>query len=416
MHSSRNVFESFMTLSFLNSLPLTRRDRTIIAWVFGASAGISAVFVAGVWVIQFLASSAEPTGTASPPLTLQQSKKLLPVDMRAHRAVADRYIGTNQPAKAIPHLQRILALSPTDRTARIHLATGYLAAGRYAQAAVSFKELLKDDLPDSLRAAITARRALALFHSGHIRQSAEMLDRCLQTYPDCAEAMCYRGQVEAALHAHSPATATYFRNALAAAPHYAEPRYQLARFLMNRPDAAREDYLRAREELLTLLETEPLNPKAHSRLGMIYYYLGQNDLARKSYAIALALNPEDYNTRYNLGELWYSEDRFEQALEAFQLTLRANPSHMQALFKTGLIMLDNAMYNEAIRAFQKATRLAPGNVRILFQLAVAYERKGLIGQAAGVYEEILERDALNGVARQKLRLLAKTQAEGEHHM
>ncbi len=407
-----------MRLSFLDSLPLNVRERKIITWVFGASAGLSILLVSGVWAAHALSSNAERAsdGENSPTLSLQNAKTLLSIDMRAHRTVADNFIAIQQPEKAIPHLQRILAVEPGNKEALLDLATGFLAAGRYTTALELYEKLAKSNPGDSLHAIIAARKGLALFHTGRFEQSAHVLDRCLNQTPECAEALCYRGQVAAALNPQSSIPEQYYRKAHAIAPRYTEPLYQLARYLMNKPSAKREDYLEARELLITLLEIEPLDPKAHSRLGMIYYYLGQNELARKSYTIALALNPGDYNTRYNLGELWFSEDKKKEALREFQHTLQENPAHLQANFRTGLILLDNNMFNEAIQALEKARQQAPGNIRILFQLAVAYERKGMPERAKAIYQRILDLDALNEVARQKMRLLSAVSAEGEHHM
>jgi len=77
---------------------------------------------------------------------------------------------------------------------------------------------------------------------------------------------------------------------------------------------------------LRILDIEPLNAKTHARLGMVYYYLDEPEMAKKSYTTALALNPNDYNTHYNLGELFYSkyEDN-GSALDEFKKTLEGNP-------------------------------------------------------------------------------------------
>jgi Tfp pilus assembly protein PilF len=68
--------------------------------------------------------------------------------------------------------------------------------------------------------------------------------------------------------------------------------------------------------------------------------------------------------------------------------------------------LKNNDLNQAIRSFETARGQAPGNVRILLQLAVAYEKKSMPTEAAGLYRQILEIDELNEIARQKLAKLS----------
>ena len=262
---------------------------------------------------------------------------------------------------------------------------------------------------------------LALFHTGQHGRSIEVLDQAIEMYPDAADAVCYRGQVEGATKAGSRSAEDYFRRALQLRPGYAEALYQWARFAMNRDGSTKDDLDSARVRLTHVLEMEPLNSKAHSRLGMLYYYLGHLDLAEKSYRTALALNPADYNTRYNLGELyctkvWNNKELPEttqrelrrKAMEQFKLALDLDSSHAEAHFKIGLLSLENNMDNAAVLHLEKARVLAPANIRFLLQLGVAYEKKKQPDQALSVYNEILDIDPVNEVAQQKVRLLSNT--------
>lgn len=96
-------------------------------------------------------------------------------------------------------------------------------------------------------------------------------------------------------------------------------------------------------------------------------------LALKSYETALALNPYDFNTRYNLGELYYTglNDR-RNALKEFVRVLEDNPALFNASYKAGLICAANGMTKEA---------------RLL-------------------YTRVISLDALNPVAKHRLRFLA----------
>jgi tetratricopeptide (TPR) repeat protein len=198
---------------------------------------------------------------------------------------------------------------------------------------------------------------------------------------------------------HSPNT--YFTHAIQADPYYAEARYQQARFFMNRGR-----YKTARDSLRRLLSIFPAHARAHARLGMIYYYLTQPQMAAQAYRTALTINPDDYNTHYNLGELYYSTDRTHKALAQFKKALSLRPAHVQANFKTGLIALNNGMVNEAIRYLTRAAEHDKDNIRILLQLAVAYERQDSPEKALRVYRRITGIDPLNRIALQKIDMLS----------
>jgi Tfp pilus assembly protein PilF len=63
----------------------------------------------------------------------------------ALRGLADVYLQTQQPDKAIPALQEFLRHSPYDSDAHLQLARLLVAAGQPAQAAVEYRSVLVTD-------------------------------------------------------------------------------------------------------------------------------------------------------------------------------------------------------------------------------------------------------------------------------
>jgi|GEM_PF-788474 len=350
----------------------------------------------------------------------EKKRDLISIDIDAHRFAARHFTRTNQPQKAIPHLLRLLSVIKYDRIERFELAKAYLDATQYDKALSLLTELNEEKNRDSLSESIAAVYGLALFHNNQIEHSIQTLDNVLRQYPQSAEAYCYRGQVEAAVNSSSPSAIEYFKKSLELKPDYTEAMYQWARFLMNKPAHANQDLDTARLQLSRILEVEPLNPKVHARLGMVYYYFGQWPLAEKAYRTALALNPGDFNTRYNLGELYYTmywnsvditEDQRKalrkKAAAEFDTTLKINTTHADACFKLGLISLEANMVNGAVEYLNKAHALEPKNIRFLLQLAVAYEKQDNKNEAVRVYNSILDIDPINEIAKQKLKLLTR---------
>lgn len=405
-----------MLAKLLAKLGIGENERKIIAKVFKLSLYGAILIAAAAWGIQYAIiqkKTQKQVQEASDPTVYyeKKSKDLLGIDIEAHQFTAQYYLKNDQPQLAIEHILRIIPVQRANRGLKLDLATAYLTSGQYDKAYACFSRLTESEPagPDSnnrMTNQIRARTGLTLFYLGRIKESVETLDKCISADGHSAEALCYRGEVEAAV-SQPPSTKAeeYFQRSLAVDSSYVEAWYQLARYFMNQGD-----YSKARICLLRVLDIEPLHVKTHSRLGMIYYYLDQPELAKKSYLTALAMNPQDYNTHYNLGELYYSKLNDEKrALDEFKKAIEGNPQHVEANFKIGLICLSNSMTKEAVSFFEKARASDPKNIRVLLQLGVAYEKLSMKIEAMQVYEAILEIDPLNRVALQKTKLLASGQ-------
>jgi tetratricopeptide (TPR) repeat protein len=395
---------------FLQKLGLTQGQVALLARIFFISFGICIALVAGAWVIRIATIKAKAKKAVVQTSTVSEmygyfekkSRDLLPIDIEAHEFIAEYFLNSDQPQKAIDHILRILPVQKTNRGLMVKLATAYLQSGDYKSALEEFTKLEGSDTTDNLSATIAARKGLTLFYLGDIRASIEYLNKCALDHPRSAEAMCYLGEVEAATSNAPGKAEEYFKKSLAIDSGYVEAWYQQARYCMSRGD-----YVQSRRSLLKILEIEPLNAKTHARLGMLYYYIDEIESAKKSYQTALALNPGDYNTHYNLGELYFVkyEDN-ASALEEFKKALAGKPDHGEANFRVGVICLGNNMTKEAVGYLEKAREASPKNIRVLLQLGVAYEKLDLKDEALSTYRLVQECDPYNQVAAQKIKLLS----------
>ncbi len=401
-------------MKLLDKLNLEEKEKTLIKRVFFMSLAICVLAVVSTFTIQLLLIKKDSKDKAlqskskTDLKTIFDNKKedLLPIDVEAHKVAADIYKNDLNAEKTITHLLRVLSIEKTNRKIKLDLATAYLKAHNYEKAEVLLAELINEESNDSLLEPIQSRYGLALFYNRKIETSIIQLDKAIKQHPTSAEAYCYRGQIEAALNMASKKIEKFFNKSLELNPNYIEALYQLSRYHMNLPNANDSNYHKARLLLLKQIQIQPLNPKVHSRLGMVYYYLKQPDLAENSYKTALHLNNNDYNTHYNLGELYYSQFKNpEKALKEFKNTIHLKNNHVEANFKMGLISLENNMTKEAIRFFKTAQQKEPHNIRVLLQLGVAYEKLNMVKEAIAIYKSILYFDALNEVALQKLKLL-----------
>jgi tetratricopeptide (TPR) repeat protein len=392
-------------MGMLDKLPFTPQDRKLFQKVIQFSVLACVLVAAGFWIAPRMGKhgSANPQAMLGQAIGLgsDESGKLLPIDIEAHEWAADYYLRIDDPQKAIDHLLRILPWKKNDRKTLMELGSAYLQSLQYDNAYQIFRQLTEQNQSDAFTDSINARLGLTLFYLGRIEDAKSTLEKCLAAGKRAPEAACYLGQVLATINPTAPEGEEYLLKAVGWDESYAEAWYQLARYYM-----ATGKYEKSRTHLLHVLDMQPLNEKAHSRLGMAYYYLNQPDLAEKSYITALALNPNDFNTHYNLGELYSATGKPTDALREFKATLSISPDHGEANFKVGLICLSNNMVNEAIHYLAAAAKHEPHNSRVLFQLGVAYEMAGLKQDALAVYQGILGFDPLNDVALQKAKMLS----------
>jgi tetratricopeptide (TPR) repeat protein len=334
-------------------------------------------------------------------------------DIETHNLAAQRYLLSGQPDMALPHLRRITTVKPDDPGALDGMSKAYLELGVFSQALENIDRLIEisnDSGGSGPSASLQVRRAVALYNLKRTEESEAAISTVLSKDPKNAEALCFMGQMEAAADEPNPKTVEdYFRRAIAADSTYAESYYQLARFYENKGD-----YKSASSFLKQVLALDPLNVRAHARLGMVCYYQLDSEGALRYYQTALALNPHDYNTRYNLGELYRTLlDDNVNALKEFTLTIQDNPTHGDANYKAGLICMENGMTKEAIKYFEDALQNDRQNTRRVLQLAAAYEILGDRNAALSVYKEITDIDPKDNIALQKIRVLEEDQGGDE---
>ena len=388
-------------------LQFSESERKLIKKVAIISTAACILVITGTWTffkIQMHRKIALEKENSNP----FNSRTIIPMDIEAHRKIAQRYMQIGAPDKAVEHLERVHALEKKNTAVTLELAYAALEAGMYPKALALYDHLLEKNGTDSVTAPQCARRGIALFYLNRVDESEEALLECVKQFPGNAEAYCFLGQIEASRGLPSEKAVNYFNRSIAIDSTYTEAWYQLARVYM-----LQKIYPKARELLLKAVAINPFHSKSHSRLGMVYYYLDYPELARKSYRTALILNPDDFNTHYNLGELLYAViGDTTAALREFKQALALNPKLYEAAFKIGLICMKNGMNKEAVGYFSQALKETPDDVRILLQCAVAWEKIGRYDRARQLYQSVLSVDELNGVARQKLKLLdQKTAAD-----
>jgi|GEM_PF-2839686 len=130
----------------------------------------------------------------------------------------------------------------------------------------------------------------------------------------------------------------------------------------------------AMDGLKMLLTMHPGFALAHNDLALLYYEEGEKDKALIHYEQAVRIEPDNLIFQKNLADFHYvALGQVDDALEHYARALSCNPGDINTLLMLGHLSVSKGKFNEA----------------------------------AIFYRKVLERDAENGDARDKLDLLAK---------
>ena len=261
-------------------------------------------------------------------------------------------------------------------------------------------------------ALLTAQRCLAFKDLETI-----WLDTALQTptswiaHSSLGTIYRQRGDIERA--------ESYYRRAIALAPHAPEPYASLAmlhdlkrqpdealalyaksvkvaprdvraRYALARALAARDQKDAAIAELRRVLELEPRYELATMDLASILIERGRTDEAIEQYRQSIAANPELVRVRVTLASLLLELRRETEALQILQEAKRIIPTNVSVRLTLGRALIQAGQAEQGLAELVEATRLAPDLPVTHATLAAAYEAQGRTADAARHYRRTLE--------------------------
>ena len=147
----------------------------------------------------------------------------------------------------------------------------------------------------------------------------------------------------------------------------------------------------------TAIDIDP-QPETYSNLGLMYYYLGQSEVAVQAMQAATMLAPEDQFTWSNLGDaLWVSgqleeaREAFSKALAAANIALGVNPDEPQVLMNMAWIYAMLDQHEAANNAIERASALLPDDPYIDFTLGLIQNRQGASDLAIASFENAVQK-------------------------
>ena len=317
-----------------------------------------------------------------------------PTDLATHQRLAQQYLADRQPAKAIPELQAVLALDPTNLDARANLGVLLFFSGSYDQAV------------PLLRTVVAARPEL-----WKLQSLLGIAERKTGNDPQG------RLDLEAAF------------------PHIDEPKLknQVGLELIESYTAT-ADLDRASDLIAQLLAAQPTDPallytayRIHADMmaqDLLGLSLSAPDSAQLQQAIAhelqrthdlygtikylrqaLALNPNLPGIHFELAEALHASDDAHlraEAVEQYKLAVLTNPTDPKAATRLADIEVETGDLDAAEKNYQQALKLQPNAPDAEIGLANVYTERNNPTAAAPLLEQVLAADPSNYLAHFRL--------------
>ena len=156
------------------------------------------------------------------------------------------------------------------------------------------------------------------------------------------------------------------------------------------------------EEALVWLERgvagRPLDPEAHSALGVALLATGDAERALARFERASELEPANAERLTNLGTAYMMRGRVEDAIRVYRQAVTLTPQDARAQGDLGTAYLAQHQVARALPHLERAVELAPERATFLSNLGYAYQLSGRVEEAVKTYRVALEKDPKLGSA------------------
>ena len=315
-----------------------------------------------------------------------QAKALRPELVSAHYNLALAHIGLGQPAAAIPCFNDVIALDAGHALAWADRGAAYLGGMNDPLRALPDLEraiALSPDLPEA-----RMNYGIALHKTQRLDEALQSFDEAIRLRPDDAAAFCNKGVTFHDLRRSTEAVACY-RRAIALRPDFAEAHANLGTALRDLGQASDAANHHARAIAL-----KPLEAGFHYNLGNALMALCRLTEARASYQAAIDLNPSLPSVHWNQSLCLLQMGDYGRGWALYESRLQARASTHSALSgvarwsgqggvsgKTILLMAEQGL-GDTLQFCRFVTMVSALGLRVI--LAVQSPLLSLLRQLEGV--------------------------------
>jgi len=315
-------------------------------------------------------------------------------ELASHQRLAQQYLAQRQPAKAIPELQAVVALDPTNLDARANLGVLYFFQGNYDQAVTLLRTVVasRPELWKIQSLLGIAERKTGDDHQGridletvfpHIEESklkSQVGLELIESYTSTADLDKASDLIAQLLASQPTDPALLYTSYRIHADMMAQDLLSLS---LSDPDSAQLQQAIAHELQRT-----------HDLYGTIKY-LRQ----------ALALNPNLPGIHFELAEALHASDDHtlrNEAIEQYKLAVLTNPTDPKAATRLGDIEVEAGDLDAAEKNYEQALKLQPNAPDAEIGMANVLTERGNPAAAAPLLEQVLAADPSNYLAHFRL--------------
>lgn len=268
-------------------------------------------------------------------------------------------------AKALPLFEEAQNLVPSDMDLRADYAEACRRAGNLGKAK-SLAQDVVDAQPENARAHLTLGRVLS--ERGQHQAAIEQFEAAVGLHPDFEDTFALGNEYLRAKE--EPKAATVFSKIQQAAGDSLAVELRIATAYAEHgyPD-------QAIAELKKLIAKDPKYPSAHYSLGAAYL-VGASDAmypqAAEQFRKELALNPNDYLSRYELGHIELSEHKVTEAEADLTRAAALDPANPDAFLELGQLYTETNRATQAEAALRKSISLTTDVTRNHYQVQRAH--------------------------------------------
>jgi tetratricopeptide (TPR) repeat protein len=319
------------------------------------------------------------------------------ISPQEHARRANEFLKANQPAKAIPEFEALVAVAPDNVDAQANLGVLLYFQARYPDAVEHLRKAIQLDpsLPK-----IQALLGLCEYQMGQIDPARSDMAASFGNLPDPRfrkEVGLTLVEVETAQQDLTAAGLT-INKLLDQAP--TDPEILFAAYRVHSDLAG--------EALLSLSLAAPQSGQMQQAIAHELERIRDLPGAIASFRKALAANPDLPGIHFDLAEALHGSDSQADRAEAeqeYSLALDKNPREVQAAVRLGDLHTDRNDLQGAATLYQRALSQQPNNADAALGLARVYSEKNEDDKALPLLLHVLEVDPTNMLAHFRLSAL-----------
>ena len=334
----------------------------------------------------FIALAEIYVATGQPDKALEEYQRALTADPnneKGHIGIATIHLGRNDPVKALESLKKAEMANPQNR--EVHLMKAGIYEKKGDAKLAEYEYLLGGKSKPLAPITVTSQPPVGVSNvSGDTEKDIETLKGSLKEYPAQVDNFEKLGNLYRTAGKDTEAIAAY-REAAHLNSANSDVYLNMGILYEKRglPDEAAVAYRRA-------IQAKPDNANARLRLADIYLARGSQSQAVEQYSEFLKLKPDSPDIQLNLARLFARNKETNLALESYLLVLKHSPENTDANREIGILYKSKGQDDKAVQYYKKVLAQQKDDMDTRNSLVSIYVKNKQYGEIANLLKETVE--------------------------